>query len=155
MKVHTLSVLFFALILPPGIVNSAEPVVNIHDAWIREAPPNARSLAGYMTLKNPSNKDQVLLSASATEFGMVMIHKTEYKNGMAHMNHQKQVTIPARGKLKFAPGGYHLMLMNPKHSLRAGDETIINFVFADKSQLKVKFKLRKGKPMKCGGGMKH
>jgi hypothetical protein len=71
---------------------------------------------------------------------------------MAHMSHQKQVTIPANGSIVFAPGGYHLMLMKPKRSLRDGDEVSVNLVFDDDSKYSVNFKVRKDIPTK-GDGM--
>ena len=158
MKLHIMLTLCFVVILFPKVVTSADSGIVIRDTWIREAPPNSTALAGYMILENQSDKSQSLTSASATEFGMVMIHRTEHKGGMAHMTHQKQVTIPANGKVVFAPGGYHLMLMEPKRSLREGDEVTVNLIFADKSKYNVIFKVRKSSPikgedrMKCGGG---
>jgi copper(I)-binding protein len=155
MKFHTMLAICFTVALFPGVANSMDSVVVVRDAWIRESPPNATSLAGYMVMENPSDKNQIVQSVSADTFAKVMIHRTEIKGGMARMTHQKQVTIPAGGTLKFAPGGYHLMLMNPKQSLRAGDKVIVKFVFANKSRLSVNFKVRKGMAMKCGAGMKH
>jgi copper(I)-binding protein len=107
-----------------------------------------------MIMENQSDKSQSLTSVSASAFGRVMIHRTEQKDGMAHMAHQKQVTIPANGKVVFAPGGYHLMLMYPKRSLHADDQATLNFVFADESKLSVIFKVRKDMLMKDEEDMK-
>jgi len=126
-----------------SVVHSADSAIVIHDAWIREAPPNANTLAGYMIIENLSNRSRALTSVSATAFSKVMIHRSEQKNGMAHMTHQQQVIIPANDKVVFASGGYHLMLMAPGQSLRDGDQVTVNFVFADESKLNVNFKVRK------------
>ncbi len=126
-----------------NVASSAGPAIAVHDAWIREAPPNANTLAGYMIMENQSNKNRALTSVSATAFGSVMIHRSEQKNGMAHMTHQQQVVIPANGKIMFAPGGYHLMLMTPGRSLRDGDQVTVNFMFADEPELSVNFRVRK------------
>jgi hypothetical protein len=137
--------------LLPSVVGSADSAIMIRDAWIREAPPNSTVLAGYMLLENQSDTDQSLISVSATAFGGVMIHRTEQKDGMAHMSHQKQVIVPANGKIVFAPGGYHLMLMKPKRSLRDGDEVSVNLVFDDDSKYSVNFKVRRDIPRKSDG----
>jgi copper(I)-binding protein len=155
MKLQSIGVVCFMLGLLPNVVSSTDSAIVIRDAWIREAPPNSTALAGYMILENQSDKSQSLTSVSATAFGRVMIHRTEQKDGMAHMTHQKQVTIPANGEVVFAPGGYHLMLMHPKRPLHADDQATINFVFADESKLSVIFKVRKDMPMKGEEGMKH
>jgi len=155
MKLYSIGVVYLMLSLLPNVVSGADPAIVIRDAWIREAPPKSTALAGYMILENQSDKSQTLTSASATAFGGIMIHRTEQKGGMAHMTHQKQVTIPANGKVVFAPGGYHLMLMEPERSLRAGDQVTVNLVFADESELSAVFKVRKDMPMKGKQDMKH
>lgn len=129
------------LILFPGAASSTDPLIVVRNAWIREAPPNATSMAGYMVMENQSDIKQTLLSASAEAFARVMIHRTEHKDGMVHMKHLEEVTIPAQGKVKFEPGSYHLMLANPKQSLRAGDRVTITFIFTKKSQLGVEFEV--------------
>jgi hypothetical protein len=134
--------------LLPGIVSSADSAVVVRDAWIREAPPNAAVLAGYMIMENLSDESLSLVSASAAAFHEIMIHRTEQKGGMAQMTHQEQVIIPANGKVLFVPGGYHLMLMNPKQSLNVGDQVTVSFIFEDQSELSAIFKVRKNMPLK-------
>ncbi len=150
MKLHSIGAVYFLLSLFPNVASSADSAIVIRDAWIREAPPHATVLAGYMILENQSDKSQSLISVSATAFGRVMIHRTEQKDGMAHMVHQKQVTIPAKGKIIFAPGGYHMMLMEPKRSLQAGDQATVDLNFADQSKLSVIFEVRKNMLMQGG-----
>ncbi len=143
-----ISCIHFLLCLLPGIVSSADSAIAVQDAWIREAPPNATVLAGYMTLDNRSDESLSLVSASAAAFHEIMIHRTEQKDGMTQMTHQEQVIIPANGKVLFVPGGYHLMLMNPKQPLSVGDQVTVSFIFGDQSELSAIFKVRKNMPLK-------
>jgi len=143
MKLYIKWIWYLLLSLFAHVANSADSTMVVHDAWIREAPPNATVLAGYMIIENPSDRDRALTSVSATVFDGVMIHLSEQKDGMAHMIHQQQVTIPANSKVEFAPGGHHLMLMKPRRPLRDGDQVAINLVFDNKSKLSVIFKVRK------------
>jgi len=154
MVLRSITVIYFLLGLFPGVAGSTDSEIVVRDAWIREAPAISTVLAGYMTLQNQSDKSQSLTSVSATAFNKVMIHRTEQKDGMAHMTHQEQITIPARGEVVFTPGGYHLMLMHPHRSLRAGDQVTINFTFADKSILSKIFTVRKELPVKGEDSMK-
>lgn len=139
----------------PVIAYCADDVITVRDAWIREAPPNAVSLAGYMVIENPSDSEQSLVSATSDVFGMVTIHRTAHEGGMARMHHQKMVSIPARAEVVFKPGSYHLMLVEPRRALRAGDKVVVNLFFANGSKPSITFDVRKGMPMKKGkGGMK-
>ncbi len=52
-----------------------EAGVSIRDAWVREAPPGATMMAGYMVLKNNTPRSQVLVAARSSGFGTVMIHR--------------------------------------------------------------------------------
>jgi len=156
MKLRAMLVLFPVVLGLPVVASSKESAIVVQDAWIREAPPNAASMAGYMIIENRSDKSQSLVGSSATAFGKVTIHRSEHEGGMARMKHQKKVVIAPHGSVAFKPGGYHLMLMKPKKSLRAGDRSPIELIFGDGLQLTVMFEVRKDMPMKGGEhGIQH
>ena len=119
----------------------------VKDRWIREAPPTASALAGYMVIHNGSDKERVLVGAESPLFGNVMLHRTVMEEGMAKMVHQPSITIPAGGSLTFAPNGYHLMLMKPKTSLKAGDKVEITLKFKDGTTLPLSYEVRSGEGM--------
>ena len=72
-----------------------------------------------------------------------MIHRTIVKDGMATMEHASQIELTPNASLIFAPGGYHLMLMNPKRTLRASDPVVINLEFRSGLVVPVDFEVRK------------
>jgi protein SCO1/2 len=121
----------------------AGDAVSVGDAWIRETPPGMSMMAGYMELQNNAARPQVLVAASSSGFESVMIHRTIVKDGMAGMAHASQIELAPKASMHFAPGGYHLMLMNPKRALRAGDPVIINLEFRGGLVLPVAFEVRK------------
>jgi len=122
---------------------SEDAGVSVRDAWIRETPPGMTMMAGYMVLRNNTSRAQVLVAASSSGFETVMIHRTIVKDGMAGMVHLSQIELAPIASLIFAPGGYHLMLMNPKRTLRAGDPVVINLEFRGGLVLPVAFEVRK------------
>ena len=136
---------FVCLILAPTLVPAAseEAGVSVRDAWIRETPPGMTMMAGYMALKNNTSRSQSLVAASSSDFDTVMIHRTVVKDGMAGMVHASQIELAPNAGLTFAPGGYHLMLMNPKRTLRAGDSVVINLEFRGGLVLPVAYEVRK------------
>jgi len=120
-----------------------EAGVSVRNAWIRESPPGNSMMAAYMELRNNTSRPKVLVAASSSGFQRVMIHRTVLKDGMAGMDHLSQIELAANANLSFAPGGYHLMLMNPKRTLRAGDPVVINLEFRGGLVLPVDFEVRK------------
>lgn len=124
--------------------------MEVADAWVREAPPNAPMMAGYLTLKNRGHDPAVLVGASSPQFKKVEIHRSRMENGMAHMEKQREVKIPPGGEVRFQPGGYHLMLMHPVRRLRAGDTVRLELVFADGARVRVEAPVRRDH-----GGMMH
>lgn len=137
--------IFVCLILALTFVPAAseEAGVSVRDAWVRETPPAMTVMAGYMALRNNTSRPQVLVAASSSGFERVMIHRTIVKDGMAGMAHAMQVELRPNASLIFAPGGYHLMLMNPKRTLRAGDAVVIKLEFRAGLVLPVAFEVRK------------
>ena len=120
-----------------------EAGVSVRDAWIREAPPGASTMAGYMELRNGTSRPRLLVAASSSEFDSVMIHRSIVKDGMVGMVHASRVELRSNANLIFAPGGYHLMLMHPKRALRSSDRVIINLEFSGGPVLGVAFEVRK------------
>ena len=135
--------LLLALTLTLVHAASEAPSVSVRDAWIREPPPGVSTLAGYMELRNDTSRHQVLMAASSSGFETVMMHRTIVKGGMAGMVHAEQIELAPNASFIFAPGGYHLMLMNPNRTLRAGDPVVINLEFRGGLVLPVTFEVRK------------
>lgn len=118
----------------------------IEKAWIRAAPPGAMMLAGYATVRNPCARDITIVDVAAADFAGAMIHETLVENGVSKMRHADRLPVPARGVLAFAPGGRHLMLMQPRRPLKAGDRSVLTLVLADGRRLSAGFAVRRDAP---------
>lgn len=99
--------------------------------WMREAPPNARMLAAYVTVENTTDQDLKLVGAYAPDFGMTEIHKTIEVDGMLKMREQKELPLSKQSKIVMEPGGLHIMLMMPKAKFKAGDKARICLIYQD------------------------
>ncbi|MBA2491875.1 MAG: copper chaperone PCu(A)C [Gammaproteobacteria bacterium] len=122
----------FSLIIGIGAVGSgdAETTLSVHNAWIREAPPTATALAGYLTIENHGVTPRKLIGAESAEFGSIELHKSIVKNGVASMVPKKSVSIPpAGGKVELRPNGCHLMMLAPTKPLRAGTQVTLTLKF--------------------------
>lgn len=115
--------------------------LTISNTWFR-ALPNNLPAAGYFTLKNVGAKPVSLTGADSSACGMLMLHKTERMGGMNHMSMIDSVDVPAGGTLNFAPGGYHLMCMDPTTALKPGGSVSVTLKFADGMALKAEFSVK-------------
>ena len=99
---------------------AACPDLAVTDAWIREAPPGAMSVA-YARLSNRGKRPLVLDGARSEAFGGAGLHRTVLDaSGMSRMRAGPLEIAPgARAALE--PGGWHLMLFDPARILRAGE----------------------------------
>jgi periplasmic copper chaperone A len=140
------------LILTLTLITAASGAagVSVRNAWVREMPPGVTMMAGYMALRNNTSLPQILVAASSPGFETVTIHRSIVQDGMARMARIPQIEIAANARLVFAPGGYHLMLMNPKQTVRVGDRIDITLEFRGGLRLPVTFEVRREEPASAG-----
>jgi copper(I)-binding protein len=141
-----------SLLISTSATFSAEGSLTVEDPWVREAPPASNVLAAYLVVENKSEQNRTLNGASSPTFERVEIHKTEIVDGIASMHRQDEVEIPEGGSVAFESGGYHLMLIGPLKSLRAGDRVELSLSFTDGKQIQVNAEVRKA--MEGMGNMK-
>lgn len=138
MRVKPLEIAAAVLLFPACAL--AGPV-QVSDAWMRALPAGLPA-AGYFTLHNNSSKEVALTSAASTACGMLMLHKSSEEGGMGSMQDVSSVAVPAGGMVKFAPGGYHLMCMNPAAALKPGASITVTLAFSDGSRSDVAFAVK-------------
>ncbi len=125
-------------------VTAEQASVSVSDAWVREAPPTARVMAGYMILHNSANNTQSLVQVNSPQFDHVEIHDIVMQEGVARMVKQERLVIPAAGSVELKPGSYHLMLMQPQRPLKAGDSVELILGFDQGKALTVQVPVKKG-----------
>lgn len=130
------------LMASSATVYAAEKI-EVHDAWVREAPPAATVMAAYLTLHNHSAKAYTLVRLSSPDFKKVEMHRMEQHDGMNKMIPVSRVILSSKGSVSFQPGGMHLMLMKPKRPFKAGDTINLTLFFTDKSSMKVSLPVKK------------
>ncbi len=118
--------------------------VTVANAWFRALPANLPA-GGYFELHNVARWPAVLTGATSPVCGMLMLHKSERKSGMETMSDVGAVDIPAGGALRFAPGGYHLMCMDPRPAMKPGASIAVTLKFSDGSVATAKFVVKNAK----------
>jgi len=113
-------------------VSGAKDAIGVEDAWIRWLPANLPG-AGYMTLTNTGNTARTLTGASSPDYAAVGIHQTSSHDGMNEMKPVEAITVQPHTTIRFAEGGYHLMLMQPRRSLQRGDRVTVVLHFGSET----------------------
>lgn len=109
--------LLIAILLPAG----ARAELDAADAWIRHLPPAVPVRAGYVVITNPSSQPITIVGAESPAFARVEFHQSVERDGKMQMQRVESVTIEPGARLAFEPGGLHLMLIEPRRSLKPGD----------------------------------
>jgi copper(I)-binding protein len=106
------------------------------EAWARATPPNGRTAAAYLTLTDNGPPDHVV-GASTPVAGSASVHETTNDNGVMKMRAVPSLPLDTGKPVAFAPGGYHVMLMDLKHPLKAGDHFPLTLTFEHAPKLTV------------------
>ncbi len=129
------------LTLAAATAPAAPAGLAVRDAWFR-ALPGTLPAGGYFTLRNTGTAKVTLTGAESPACGMLMLHKSDSKGGMAGMDMVSSVDVPAGGSLSFAPAGYHLMCMEPKPVLKPGASVPVTLSFQGGGRLTAPFAVR-------------
>jgi copper(I)-binding protein len=111
-------------LLLPVVALGGSP--RVERAWIRLLPGDL-PLAGYLVLDNPDARPLTLTGAHSAAFARIAMHESRADSGVARMRPVEQITIPPGDRLVFAPGGYHLMLLDRTRALQVGDQVPVLF----------------------------
>lgn len=108
---------------------AVQPDVRIVNAYARATPPGARTAAAYLTIDNRGAAADRLVGARSPAAAAVELHAMSHENGMMRMRAIARVDVPAHGRVDLAPGGVHVMIVDPKAPLRAGERFPLTLTF--------------------------
>lgn len=131
---------WLGLILFSAIGNAhAAGKLTVHDAWIRAAPPGAGMVAGYATLKNAGDEPIAILTVQSDAFRMTSLHETRIEEGVSKMRELHRLKLAPGETIQLQPGGKHLMLMQPRRDIVAGDKVEMLFMLVDGARIETYF----------------
>lgn len=93
--------------------------LDVQMPWVRGTVPGQKVTGGFMELKSAAGA--TLVGASSPAAGLVEIHEMKMDGGVMQMRPLARLPLPAGKTVSLAAGGYHLMLMDLKAPLKAGD----------------------------------
>jgi copper(I)-binding protein len=119
-----------AVLLSLGTAAHADaPSIKVADAYARAMPPGARTAGAYVTIENRGSEPDRLLSARSTRAGAVELHRMSEEGGVMRMRPVDGIPVGPGQTVKLAPGGLHLMLIDPKPPLKEGEHIPLTLRF--------------------------
>ncbi len=129
--------------------------LEVTDAWVRAAPPNAPALGVFMNLKNHSASELKIVGArTSLEVERVELHRTMMVGNVMKMVPQENIPLGADTSLRLEPGSWHVMLIGPARVPQAGESLSLTLELSDGTEQQVSAVVRKGKKMMHGHGHK-
>lgn len=122
-----------AEIAPPKVGGILPPVAVVTDIFAHATKPGQPVGAVYMTLKPLT--DTKLIQAESDVSNITEIHSMAMENGVMKMKAISALPLPAGQVVKLKPGGYHIMLIDLKKPLVAGDTVNLKLSFEGKDQV--------------------
>jgi hypothetical protein len=115
--------------------------MTVAGGWFRALPAKLPA-GGYFTLHNGGAMPVSLIGAASPACGSLMLHKSMTMNGMASMESIESIPVPPGTDVTFAPGGYHLMCMQPTPAMKPGASVPVTLQFADGAKLTSNFAVK-------------
>ena len=118
----------------------AQAQTTVKDPWIRGTV--AQQKATGMFAQVTSTSGGKLVAASSPAAGVVEIHEMAMDGNVMKMRAVPGIDLPAGKTVDLKPGGYHVMLMDLKRELKAGETVPVTLVIegADKKRETVEVK---------------
>jgi copper(I)-binding protein len=128
----------------------AHAQTTVKDGWVRGTVPQQKATGAFAQIT--SAQGGRLVSAASPVAGVVEIHEMRMSGSTMQMRALTDgLELPAGKTVELKPGGYHVMLMDLKQPLKAGDTVPLTLVVegADKKRETLQLQL----PVKALGGM--
>ena len=108
--------------------------VSVSAPWVRGTVEGQKATGAFMQLK--STDGAALIAAESPVAGVVEIHEMRMDGNVMRMRAIPKLDLPAGQTVELKPGGYHVMLMDLRQPLKAGESVPI----------RLKLQGRDGKP---------
>jgi hypothetical protein len=134
--------------------------VSVSAPWVRGTVEGQKATGAFMQLK--SAEGAALIAVESPVAGVVESHEMRMDGNVMKMRAIAKLDLPAGQTVELKPGGYHVMLMDLRQPLKAGESVPIKLKLRGKDgrpqEVEVKAEVRDlTAASKSGahGGMKH
>lgn len=128
--------------------------LKIEDPYARATVPAQKAGGAFVKIKNTGAADK-LIAVSSPVAKEMQLHTMSMEGNVMKMREVKAIDIPANGTVELQPGGFHLMLIDLKSQLKAGDQIPVKLKFEKAGELEVKFQVKDMRPAHGQPGHDH
>ncbi len=105
--------------------------VDVKEPWVRATVAQQKSTGAFMQLT--AKADVRVVDARSPIAGLTQIHEMAMEKDVMRMREVKGLALPAGQAVELKPGGYHVMLLDLKGQVKAGDVVPLTLVLEDKA----------------------
>ncbi|HEV7815198.1 MAG TPA: copper chaperone PCu(A)C [Janthinobacterium sp.] len=122
----------FVLLAGLALAAAAQAQVAVTAPWIRATVPQATSAGVFMRLQ--SAQDARLVEVRSSAAGLAEIHQMAMDGQTMTMRAVNGIDLPAGKPVDLASGGLHIMLMDLKRQMKAGDSVPLTLLIQVKGK---------------------
>ena len=111
-------------------ISSAAADVVATNAWVRGTVPGQHTTGAFVTLR--SSEPAKLVGVSSPVAKLAELHASEHSGGVMRMHAVDAIALPAGKPVALKPGSYHVMLVDLRKPVRAGDHVPLSFEVEDR-----------------------
>jgi periplasmic copper chaperone A len=127
-------------VLPASAHDYKVGALQIVHPWSRATPGAARVGGGYLKIINGGSVPDRLLGGTAPIAGRLELHRSTNADGIASMRSvESGLEVRPGETVELAPGGVHLMLVDLKQPLKAGERIGAMLTFEKAGAVAVEF----------------
>ncbi len=113
-----------------GMATLASAQITVEKAWMRATVAGQQATGAFMKIS--ATESVKLVSVATLAANINEIHEMKMENGVMKMRaHLKGLDIPANKTLELQAGGYHVMMMDLRQAIKAGDTVALELQFTD------------------------
>lgn len=130
--------LFSALAGSPSA--KAQSSITVDEPWARATVPQQKVSGAFMRLT--AQRDARLLRVDTPIAGVVEIHEMKMDGDVMRMRAVNGLELPAKRTVELRPGGYHLMLMDLRQPLTAGQTISLQLTIENRDGTRERIEVR-------------
>jgi copper(I)-binding protein len=120
--------------------------VKIENAWVRATAPGQKVAGGFLDLT--ADADMRIIGGSSPVSRSLELHFMKMDGGVMEMRQIKEIALPKGQTVKLEPGALHIMFIDLKKQIKAGDSVPVTLLVkgADGKEQKLNLKAEVRQP---------
>jgi periplasmic copper chaperone A len=121
---------------------AGEPTLKVSEAWVPAAEKTGADVPLLLTVRNDTEAADALLRVNCPVANFSERHTVDRGEGAPAMRSVSSIPIAAAGNTVLKPDGYHIMLLQTRQPLAAGDHFTCAIAFQKAGTIETEVKVR-------------